>query len=200
MNYLAIDTSAAHLTVLLHAQGRDYCIFEPDCRMEHSVRLMPAVEQILQEAGCAPASVDAFCCVVGAGSFTGVRIGVSAVKGLADALHKKKLGVTSFDTLAYHKETEKVLCILDAKHGSYYVCGYDRGVICLPPAFLSEADVLNLRGEYQFVSGTPLAIPSAVVDPAEGLKRAVEKNLRSAAEDFPLEPLYIRKSQAEEGR
>ena len=43
MNYLAIDTSAAHLTVLLHAQGRDYCIFEPDCRMGHAVRLMPAV-------------------------------------------------------------------------------------------------------------------------------------------------------------
>lgn len=199
MNYLAVDTSAAHMTVLLSVGGREYRRFDPDCRMDHSVRLMPAIEELLNEAGARADEIDVFCCVVGAGSFTGVRIGVSTVKGFADALGKKKLGVTSFDTLAYHREN-RVLCLIDARHGSYYAAGYDGGVLVLPPAFLSEEEVLALRGDYTFLSGTPLAFPTEIVDVADGLKGAVESKLALASEQVDPEPLYIRKSQAEEGR
>lgn len=200
MNYLAMDTSAAHMTVILSVGGKEYRIFEPNCRMDHSVRLMPVIQTLLNEANVGAQEIDVYGCVVGAGSFTGVRIGVSTVKGFADALGKKKLGVTSFDVLAYHRENERVLCIIDAKHGSYYVAGYDGGTVVLPPSFLGEEEVLALRSDYTFLSGAPLAFPTEIVDVADGLKLAVERKLSLASAQFALEPLYIRKSQAEEGR
>ena len=74
--YLAIDTSAEYLTVIAK-NGETFVTFEPDCAMQHSVRLMDAVEETLAKAGMQPAECDFFCAVTGPGSFTGIRIGIS---------------------------------------------------------------------------------------------------------------------------
>lgn len=63
--YLAIDTSAGYLTVIAK-NGETFVTFEPDCAMQHSVRLMDAVEETLAKAGLKPADCDFFCAVTGA--------------------------------------------------------------------------------------------------------------------------------------
>lgn len=195
--YLAIDTSGDYLTVIAK-NGDAVVTFEPDCAMQHSVRLMDAVEETFSKAHLTPAACDFFCAVTGPGSFTGIRIGISTVKGFAAALAKPVLGVTSFAALAYNAEG-KALAAIPAGRGCYYVCGFaeDKSV-CLSPAYVDEAKLEALAAEYPVYAYAPLSVPYTKADPAAGLLRAVAC---AREEDFGgLSAFYLKKSQAEEAR
>ncbi len=101
MNYLAIDTSGGYLTVIACKNGVRKTIFEADGALQHSVRLMDAADEALRAVSLTPAECDFFCAVTGPGSFTGIRIGISAVKGFSEGTGKPALGRTSFQVLAY---------------------------------------------------------------------------------------------------
>ena len=202
-NFLAVDTSNNHLAVLAAKNGNVQSVFIPDCAMKHSVSIMPAVEEALKKADLRLEECDFFAAVVGAGSFTGIRIGISVVKGFCLAFGKPALPVTSFDVAAYNAldGDSKQLCLVDALHDCYYVCGYENGKVVFQPAYLEEDEVLKLAGEgYTLVSCTRLAleekIPVLSADPCKGLERAVLA--LSAEEKFgDLTALYVRKSSAE---
>ena len=89
MNYLAIDTSADHLTVAACVNGKKGSVFLSSSGVKHSVELMPEVEKLLNSLGATAEDMDVFCAVVGPGSFTGIRIGVATAKGFADACGKR---------------------------------------------------------------------------------------------------------------
>ena len=203
MNYLAIDTSGSYMCLVAKKGEKTYSSFLPDCTMKHSVLLMQKVEELLTLADMQISDFDCFAAVVGAGSFTGIRIGISAAKGFSLACNKPTLPITSFDTLAYNtlEQTGKVLCLIDALHDSYYACGYQGGEVVLPPCYLSEAEVLSLHGEgYELIAGEPLPIAQKaevrVVSVEDGLKNALEKRASEGA-FAPLQALYVRKSSAE---
>ena len=143
-NFLCVDTSGDTLSVVACKDGKTYSAFLPDCAMKHSVRLMEKVDEVLSTASMRLEECDFFGAVVGAGSFTGIRIGISAAKGFALACKKPTLSVTSFDVIAYNsiERAGKMLCLVDALHDYYYACGYENGEIILPPAYLSETEVL----------------------------------------------------------
>lgn len=200
MSYLAIDTSGKHLTVLLEANGKIYKRFEEDCGVKHSVSLMPAIEELEKTSGIRLSDVDFIACVVGAGSFTGIRIGVSTAKALCFAYGKPALSVTSFDTLAYNVN-EKVLAVIDAGHGGYYVCGYANGVTDIPPAYVTETELLTLKKGRKVVSFERIEkIGAEKVSLSDGFIAAINAKKKELISPDELTPLYIRKSQAEEGR
>ena len=203
-NFLAVDTSNNHLAVLAVKSGVAHTVFIPDCAMKHSVSVMPAVEEALKKADMRLEECDFFSAVVGAGSFTGIRIGISVVKGFCLAFGKPALPVTSFDALAYNALDGKVLCLVDALHDSYYACGYEQGKVVYPPAYLTEQEVLDLASEgYTMVACTslPLAEKTSVtlVDPCAGLEKAT-KALGEMEKFGELSALYVRKSSAELNR
>ena len=202
MNYLAIDTSGKNLTIVLSADGKLYKYDDKECGVNHSVALMPKVEQIISDANFDLTNVDFICAVTGAGSFTGIRIGVSTVKALCFALNKPCIAITSFDTLAYNKLDGKTLAVIDAKHDAFYVCGYNNGTIEIQPSYITKADLLQLAKEWTIVSnGTIDGVESLSVSLLEGLIKAIEQNKDKVTFDLQsLVPLYVRKSQAEEGR
>ena len=80
MNYLAIDTSGKYLTIVLSVNGKKYIHNDSAGGVTHAVGLMPNVERLFLQADFSPKYLDFLACVVGAGSFTGIRIGVSTVK------------------------------------------------------------------------------------------------------------------------
>ena len=125
MNYLAIDTSSTHLTIALGYNKKVQYTFEEDIKLQHSCILMPEIEKLLLKSGANLNDIDVFACCVGPGSFTGIRIGVSAIKAFAFSFGKKVLPVTSFETLAYNKRSGRNLCVIDARHGNFYVQGFD---------------------------------------------------------------------------
>jgi tRNA threonylcarbamoyladenosine biosynthesis protein TsaB len=163
---------------------------------------MPRVEELALKAEFDFSSADFFACVVGAGSFTGIRIGVSTIKAMCFAYNKPCLSITSFDTLAYN-EKGSVLALIDAKHNGFYVCGYNEGKVDLEPSYLMREQVEKLVNEYGVVvSATDIdGIAVKKVSVGEGLIKAIQSKIHLISEDVEtLTPLYVRKSQAEEGR
>lgn len=197
------------MSVVARKNGEFFSAFLPDCSMRHSVLLMETVDSVLKRANLKISECDFFATAVGAGSFTGIRIGISATKGFALASSKPTLPVTSFDTLAYNTidgkgvgASGKILCLINALHDCYYACGYENGKIVYPPAFLTEAEVLELCGNgYALVSATELPIASKAqvitVSPLEGLKNAVCALSQNPQAFGELSALYVRKSSAE---
>ncbi len=203
MNYLAIDTSGKNLTVIVCKNDiiTSYC--DEECGVNHSVALMPKVEELAEKANFDLTTADFFACVVGAGSFTGIRIGVATVKALCFAFNKPCLSITSFDTLAYNIKSGKVLAVIDAKHNGFYVCGYDCGKVVFSPAYILRDKLDEIKGEYdKLVAISEIGgLDITPVSVEKGLRLAINAKLNEISYDLEsLTPLYCRKSQAEEGR
>ncbi len=127
MLMLAIDTSTATGGAALTRDGHLVGEVMLSVRAVHSERLMPAVEWLLGAAGVSVRELDAICCGVGPGSFTGVRIGVSAAKAMAYALDVPLVGVSTLDALAAgraHGSDVEVWSLIDARHGRCYSARY----------------------------------------------------------------------------
>ncbi len=202
MKYLAIDTSGKSLTVIINNGREFFSHHEKDSACRHSVELMPTVEKLIEDSQTDLKDLDFFAVVVGAGSFTGIRIGVSTIKAMCFSYDKPCLVITSFDTIAYNREVGKVLALIDAKHNGFYACGYEDGKVTLSPRYIMREEVLELLKEYQPLSFESIdGLDFAPVSIEEGLKRAIEKKSGEITYNYDLiEPLYVRKSQAEEGR
>ena len=200
-NFLALDTSGNHLSVVACKNGETHSVYLPDCAMKHAVSVMPAVDEALKKADLNLSECDFFAAVVGAGSFTGIRIGISAIKGFCLAYSKPSLPVTSFDLAAYNEVDKKMLCLVDALHDCYYVCGYEGGKVVYSPAYITEEEVLDLQKEGYALyacSNLPICEKTEVqlVDPCKGLEKAVLALIEE--ERFgELTALYVRKSSAE---
>lgn len=201
MKYLAIDTSGTYLTAAVNIDGKIYGGFYPDCGLQHSVTMMPEIDKALKESGYTVADLDFIAVTVGPGSFTGIRIGVSAVKAFAYAYNKKVLPLTSFDTIAYNKEGGKVLAIVDARHDNFYACGYEDKKISIKPCFIDGQKLDKLSKEYAVLSSAPIeGHDCEVADVFNGFLKAIEENADLITEDREsIVPLYVKKSQAEEG-
>lgn len=199
INFLAVDTSAGYLTVAA-CKGKTKVVKHlPDCAMNHSVVLMDEIDKALDKAGLSPAECDFFAAVTGPGSFTGIRIGLSCIKGYAVALGGRAVGVTTFDMLSYNVNSGcDYLIALDAAHGNYYVCGYDKNGVCnLNPCCLSIGEVTALGKPVYGVEQLPFACYTALA-PDKCLVPAVLKAAESS--NSALTALYVKKSQAEEER
>ena len=129
MNILMIDTSGPACGVAIMADGRLVYEVELTHRQTHSQRVMPMVDTALQMSDMTAADMDVFGAVVGPGSFTGVRIGVSTVKALAHAANKPCVAVDALEALAANVTAfDGVVCpILDARAQQVYGAIFRRG-------------------------------------------------------------------------
>lgn len=202
MNYLAVDTANKNLTVIICKDGEIFKYYDQECGVKHSTELMPKVEELAESIGFDFTRADFFACVTGAGSFTGIRIGVSTIKAMCFAFNKPCLAITSFDALAYNMADGKILAVIDAKHEGYYVCGYNNTKVDLEPSYVKGDVVKELSKSYTLVCATPLEIADCkIVCVVDGLIKAVNAKSNEISFDIDaLTPLYVRKSQAEEGR
>lgn len=196
MNYLVLDTSTKYLAVSANIDGASNTKVSPSA-MQHSVLLMPFIESTLEEINKDLSSCDFFSCVIGPGSFTGIRIGISSIKAFALAYSKPTLPVTSFDCIAYDKKG-KQLALVDAGRGNFYACGYDENMnVIKEPCFLSTEEVLSLKGEFTLTSYEKLSVETEIRDGVSGMIKAVEE-MAQKREFKELYALYVKKSQAEE--
>ncbi len=199
MSFLALDTSGKEL--LVAAKGERLSLVREECALKHSVTLFPAIDRALSEAGLSLPSLGYLACAVGPGSFTGIRIGISAVKGMCLAAGLPALAVTSFEALAYAEEGGKKLALVDAGHGFYYGCPFEETTPSAEPKYMPEEEALVLiSAGYVPIAAEELPIGAKKVDALKGLARAAEERAKFAAPASELSALYLRKSAAEEGR
>lgn len=127
MKIIAVNTAETSASVALVEDGMPVCEELFSSRVTHSRVLMEMVEQMLSKrARISVAEVDGFVAARGPGSFTGLRIGISVVKGLAYATSKPVAGISSLDGIAWQMAwAEKpVLAMMDAKRGEVYCARY----------------------------------------------------------------------------
>ena len=99
MIIFAMDTSAAAASCALLEDDRPIAQFYTDAHLTHSQTIMPMVESLLSCSHMTIQQVDLFAASVGPGSFTGLRIGVAAVKGMAQVLDKPCIAVSALEGL-----------------------------------------------------------------------------------------------------
>jgi tRNA threonylcarbamoyladenosine biosynthesis protein TsaB len=129
MRILGVDTSTACGSLGLiddHKVVAEYALLQEET---HSARLVPAIQAILKEARLDIHEMDGMAISLGPGSFTGLRVGLSVVKGLALAVAKPVVGVPTLDALAHNLPfTPYLICpLLDARKGELYTALYQDG-------------------------------------------------------------------------
>ena len=187
----------------------------------HSERLLSAVDRLLADCGLAPADLEGLAVSVGPGSFTGLRVGLATVKGLAMALDLPVAPVPTLDALAARLPfADAPVCpILDARKGEVYFSLYrwrgdrmhrERDYLALPPEFAAaelSAPVILLGdgieacrpwlgrlGEEVRIAPAAQRLPSAAT--VAGLGHAVLA-AGGGVNAEALAPLYLRPSEAE---
>ena len=122
MKILALETAAKAVSAAITGDGKVLASAYQDTGLTHSRTLMPLVELLLKNTGMALADLDAVAVSAGPGSFTGVRIGVSAAKGLAWAADKPCVAVSTLAALARNVAfcDGLVVCAMDARRQQVY--------------------------------------------------------------------------------
>jgi tRNA threonylcarbamoyladenosine biosynthesis protein TsaB len=215
MRLLAVETSSLAGGVALLDDERLVAEYLLDVSVTHSERLMSAVDHVLADAGWTPRMLTGLAVAVGPGSFTGLRIAVSTVKGLALALGLPIAAVPTLDAMAAALPWAALpVCpVLDARKGEVWASCYrwDGRAMCREWDYLALApDALAARltepvivvgdgaaaihSPHARVVPPPRRLPSPACVGALGLERLRAGETVTAAS---LVPLYLRPSEAE---
>jgi len=163
MKLLAIETSTPQCSVALAVDDVVYSLVSAE-RNTHTKVCLTMIDELLGQANIHLNEVDYFVTSKGPGSFTGLRIGISLMQGLALALDKKIIPLSSLQTLAYAaKPTSKnILALLDARKSEVYG-GYfnDKLELLFPEFVLPVANLPNIDLANSLLVGSALTEYSA---------------------------------------
>lgn len=122
MKILALETSAKAVSAAVAENGKILCSGYQDTGLTHSRTLMPIVEGILKNTDLTIQDCDVIAVAAGPGSFTGIRIGVAAAKGLAFGADKPAVGVSTLAAMARNVAHVDglVICAMDARRQQIY--------------------------------------------------------------------------------
>jgi len=174
---LAFDTSAAHCAAALLMGGRIVAGRLEEMGTGQAERLFPMLEEVLAEAGAAWSTLDAVAVGTGPGNFTGIRIAVSAARGLSLSLTIPAIGIDGFDVVREVAGLSTVA--LPAPRGQVYLKDFTHG----GAPIIVEAEAAH----------QPLPISG---NPADTIARLAASRLSDATEIPRPAPLYIRPADA----
>ena len=223
MKILALETSAKSVSVAVTEDGVPLASSYQNTGLTHSRTLMPLLDAMLTSSGLELQDMDALAVAAGPGSFTGLRIGVSALKGLAWAAEKPCCGVSTLEAMARnlaHMDA-LIVCAMDARRNQVYNALFEakNGVLTrlTPDRAIAVAELAEeLRGETRrlLVLGdggqlcrdglaqlgveSELAPAQLLYQNAVGVGLAAEHGTPVSAQE--LAPVYLRISQAERER
>ncbi|RKY42193.1 MAG: tRNA (adenosine(37)-N6)-threonylcarbamoyltransferase complex dimerization subunit type 1 TsaB [Candidatus Makaraimicrobium thalassicum] len=139
MKILAFDTSTKFLSIACLEDDSVKAAFHEDVGIRHSEILIPTIKETVERLNWPLAEVELLCVGLGPGSFTGLRIAIATVKGLAAVLHNKVAGVPTMDAIVAglpsaiaegcpgkRANLRRLAPFLDARKGKIYTCIYDR--------------------------------------------------------------------------
>ncbi len=228
MNILALDTSAKAASCAIYKD--DVLLAESFCNanLTHSQTIMPMVRDMLASSACSLANVDAFAVSVGPGSFTGLRIGISAVKGMAMATNTPCIAVSTLEALAYNLTCFSgiVVPVMDARREQVYTSIFKSGdaplrltddeaisIAELAEKLKAYTEPIMLVGDgaclcFKAMSAT---LPNLRIAPenlrhqraasvCQAARNLAAQNAQALATAESLDPVYLRLPQAERER
>jgi tRNA threonylcarbamoyladenosine biosynthesis protein TsaB len=222
MKVLSVDTSTPRLSVALWEKGNVLGLSERIPEKRHAEAILPDMERVLIGLRLSPKEIGGLAVGLGPGSFTGLRVGIATVQGMAQALQLPVAGVSSFWAAAAGTGADRVLVLEDARQEMFYAALYER----LPGGYFPRLKESLLSWE-DLLACLPLGACALAGPAAEQLQprlaqaqaqtvfdlvpapRRLPSAVDVAALAFPalaaggtapadLIPLYLRRTQAEE--
>ena len=220
MLVLAVDTTTRQGSVALARDGRVVAVYEGDAAVTHGARLPGDLIRFLGAQDLRVADVDLFAVASGPGSFTGMRIGIATMQGLALANGRSLIGISALDAiheavgLSPHND---VVVWMDAQRGQVFSAVYANNVVLEPPVADKPADILSRwarEGRHRSLFAGDGAhvyhaliheahVDAHIIDPtpplAPSIARLAEMTLRSHGASPPdaIRPIYVRRTDAE---
>ena len=167
MLVLGVNTSTDFLAISLINEKKILANYNSTGRLKHSDLLIPGIEKVLKKSGRKIKDIGLFSVGLGPGSFTGLRIGITAMRALAIALDKPIVGVPTLDAIAHNgfmflksrkllDKYAKICPLLDAKRKQVYACiyGHDGAKITRKTDYLlrpASRLINHLRGSILFL-------------------------------------------------
>jgi len=220
MLVLAIDTTAVTATAALVNENGIIADFNVNNKLTHSEKLLPMIDAVLTQSGYTIDDVELFCVSAGPGSFTGVRIGIATIKGLAFAGNIPCVSVSALEAMAFlNKNSNAIVCpVMDARRNEYYNALFDSDMtrLCEDRAVTAEELESELKnyGEvilcgdgavklYTWLNnrlpGVRLANPTSLLQNAASVGICGYEKYKNGetVSSYELSPVYLRKPQAE---
>lgn len=212
MNVLAVDTSSERGSVAITSDGEVLGEVRLVSSIQHSERLFRSINFLFQHVAITIEDIDVFAAARGPGSFTGLRVGLAAIEGFSFANKKPSVGVSTLAAMAWQvKESNIPLApMLDARRGEFYCALFERQgeelVVLREPVVQKPAEWFSCvptsrvifcvgnSSETLFPTDHPSGWEVAAIDPY--LSPTIAR-LALTSNREPLEPLYVRKANAE---
>jgi len=211
MYVLALDTAlAACSAAVLDTRHGILASASVPMQRGHAEALLPLINQVMDDAGVAFSDLDRIAVTVGPGSFTGLRVGVSAARGIALSARKPAVGVTTLAAFAAPAlvlaQGTLVLAAIDARHNQFYVQTFGDGG-APEPRIASLAEVLALASGPVRIAGNCIDLliaawpqgrpPHVAVDASEAPDIGWVARLGATASlDAVPRPVYLRAADA----
>ena len=217
MKILALDSSAKSASVAITENGKLVGEAFLNVGLTHSETLMPMIENICSGTKTLPADIDYYALSIGPGSFTGIRIGAAAIKGMAQANETKCIPVSSLETIAYpYRDYNGLACaVMDARCSQVYCAVFRNGERLTADRALLIDELISELKEYNektvFIGDGAALVYSKACDnldcerakPENEFPRAssvaflAEKNADKAVSSGEIVPVYLRLPQAQ---
>lgn len=224
MIVLALDTSSAAGSAALVRDGAVVIARDGDGSRTHGERLPLELMAVLRDADLTLDAVDLFAVAIGPGSFTGLRVGIATIQGLALAKRKRVAPVSTFEALAFHvRGRDRIAAWVDAHRGEVFASLYepDGRTIVVPPSSLAPDATLDAWVETGAIGARTVFVGDGAVRYADAIRARLEARativeptpslagaIGTIAASEPsrgvvphaLAPLYVRRSDAELAR
>lgn len=220
MFILALDTTTAAGSVALADEAQVLEIAAVDPSQPVATRVPGDLMALLERHGVALPRIDLFAVATGPGSFTGLRIGIATMQGLAFARQRPLIGVSAFEALASFVDAPRVSVWIDAWRGEVYAASYARAealalrmteepTVGTPDALLTRSAMASALATTTFIGDGAVRYRErlpVVVEPTPLVAGAVATLARARAEagerppPHAVRPLYVRRPDAELAR
>ncbi|BAG13986.1 tRNA (adenosine(37)-N6)-threonylcarbamoyltransferase complex dimerization subunit type 1 TsaB [Candidatus Endomicrobiellum trichonymphae] len=214
MKILAVESSGRTFSTALNEDGRHAASFYYDCGRIHSEMIIPSVERLLRDTGNVFQDIDKFAVSTGPGSFTGIRVGMIAIKTFAQILNKP---IAAVDTLSILEKSFveikgiKTVPAIDALRCEVYV--KDGGKIVIKSIDLFIKDLKKYKNKVLVIGDAAISykeklskglgkysvsLPYIMHMPKAQVLATMAYHSAKSTDYTKIKPLYIRRSWAEE--
>ncbi len=187
MKILAIDTSGENCSCSIMDDTKVIADYNLSTGTTHSETLLPMIDEMFRFSHLSLEDMDVLACSIGPGSFTGLRIGISTIKGFALSLNKPVVAVPTLLSLAQNVSSfEGLICaVLDAKNDNVYA-----GI------YTAKSGILNKQGDYQTgtiddLINTLQELSQKVIFVGDGSISFKEKIIENLGENAYFAPLHL---------
>lgn len=194
MKYLFVDSATATLVVAIIVDGEIKYIFNEETGKDMSVMVMPIIKEAFSVCNIKPKDINKIFVTVGPGSFTGIRVGLTAVKVMAWALKIPVIPISSLEVIASGVPGTHNIALIDARRGYVYAGGYDKKL----SNYYKDRHVLldDIKEKGKFISYDNI---KGTLKPKIDVLKVIKKHEKNkGVNPHSLNPNYLKLTEAEE--